>query len=38
MLTATMLERGFTREEIRKVMGGNQIAFLEAHLPGGAAD
>ena len=35
ILTQTMLRSGFTREEIRKVMGQNTVRFLEAQLPGG---
>jgi microsomal dipeptidase-like Zn-dependent dipeptidase len=33
VLTQTMLQSGFTREEIRKVMGENTVRFLEAQLP-----
>ena len=33
VLTDTMLSRGFTREEIRKVMGGNTLRFLRTNLP-----
>jgi microsomal dipeptidase-like Zn-dependent dipeptidase len=28
-----MVRSGFTREEIRKVMGENTVRFLEAQLP-----
>lgn len=35
VLTETMLRQGFSREEIRKVMGGNLVQFLRANLPGG---
>jgi membrane dipeptidase len=33
VLTQGMLRSGFTRDEIRKVMGGNTVRFLEALLP-----
>jgi microsomal dipeptidase-like Zn-dependent dipeptidase len=33
VLTQTMLRAGFTGDEIRKVMGGNTVRFLEAQLP-----
>jgi microsomal dipeptidase-like Zn-dependent dipeptidase len=33
VLTQTMVRSGFTREEIRKVMGENTVRFLEAQLP-----
>ncbi len=33
VLTQTMLDEGFTREEIRKVMGGNAFRFFAAWLP-----
>lgn len=32
-LTDAMLSEGFTREEIRQVMGGNTLRFLRANLP-----
>lgn len=35
VLTDRMLAAGFTREEIRKVMGGNLAGFLLKELPGG---
>ncbi len=33
VLTHTMIEQGFSEEEIRKVMGGNTIRFFLANLP-----
>lgn len=36
VLTDTMLERDFTRTEIRKVMGWNTLRFLRANLPRGS--
>ncbi|XOZ34442.1 dipeptidase [Halomonadaceae bacterium KBTZ08] len=33
VLTDTMRSQGFTREVIRKVMGGNTLRFLHANLP-----
>jgi len=33
VLTDTMLEQGFTRTEIRKVMGQNTLRFLRGNLP-----
>lgn len=35
ILTQTMLERGFSEEEIRLVMGGNVRRFLLENLPAG---
>ena len=32
-VTEALLRRGFTEEEIGRVMGGNLLAFLERHLP-----
>jgi len=32
-VTNALLKRGFTPEEVRKVMGGNTLAFLERQLP-----
>jgi microsomal dipeptidase-like Zn-dependent dipeptidase len=32
-VTNALLKRGFTADEIRKVMGGNTLAFLERQLP-----
>ena len=34
-LTQALLDSGFTRAEVRKVMGGNAIAFLKENLPEG---
>lgn len=33
VLTHHMLERGFTETEIRAVMGGNMVRFLQTYLP-----
>jgi microsomal dipeptidase-like Zn-dependent dipeptidase len=33
ILTQTMLDKGFTEQEIRAVMGGNMVRFLEEFLP-----
>ena len=33
VLTKTLLEDGFTQDEIEKIMGGNQVRFLNEHLP-----
>lgn len=38
VLTDTMLAQGFTRAEIRKVMGANAVRFLRTHLPPGGGD
>lgn len=35
ILTEIMLEKGFSEIEIRKVMGGNMVRFLQDNLPGG---
>jgi membrane dipeptidase len=33
VLTQTLMDQGFTEEEIRKVMGQNAVAFFLEHLP-----
>jgi membrane dipeptidase len=33
ILTDTMLEQGFTEQEIKKIMGGNSMQFLQQYLP-----
>ena len=33
LLTEALLHDGFTEDEIRKIMGGNQIDFLLSNLP-----
>ncbi|MBW2697190.1 MAG: membrane dipeptidase, partial [Deltaproteobacteria bacterium] len=33
ILTQTMLDEGFSEEEIRKVMGGNTFRFFATWLP-----
>ena len=35
VLTDALLKAGFTREEVAKIMGGNQIRFLMENLPKG---
>lgn len=36
VLTHEMLKAGMSEEQIRKVMGGNMLRFLQTHLPSGA--